>query len=176
MPQVTKKKAHNLRSLQYDALQFVPFDLVTLGASMANTAVQARLPLPANCKVMAVAAVLGGSPAGTCSFNIVVGSAAEGSLPTLDNLDNPQAGPTPIAASGAVLFAADQALTMSADAVQMFYPPNFDAVLGAGTELTVRCATNASGAGTLKVMVALKPYDIKAYSPKITTFSPATDL
>lgn len=140
-------------AVYYGALDTIDFDTFALAINQTNATVQTSYPLGINYKIVAVACNLTGAVAGTCSFNLVSGTGAENGVAPGDNRQLGIAPPS-VAANGNQLFAADTALTMSANVCQVFYPqsPQYDAIFGAGTLLTVRVVTNGAAAGSLKVV------------------------
>jgi hypothetical protein len=75
--QVTNGRNRSNASIRYNCLTALRFPTVTLAASQASTVVQGRIPLAVNFKIMAVAATLYGSVAGTeLAINIVSGPGA----------------------------------------------------------------------------------------------------
>lgn len=122
-------------------MQTIPFDTVTLSASLVNTNIQAYALLPTNFKCYGVVANLFNSPAGTVSINVVFGPAAEGSLGTKDTQ----------AVGGTIMLGTDFALTVTANTPQVIIPDVWDTIYGPTLPLTLRVVTNSSGAGKLKV-------------------------
>jgi hypothetical protein len=116
------------------------FDPITLAASQANTAVQSQLAVPANCKILRISAILTGS-AGTCSINVVAGTAAEGGVGSKETL----------AVAGTQLFSSDEALTIADNSPQYYQASVLDVIWPETLPLTVRTVTNGSGAGTLRL-------------------------
>jgi len=296
------KSNRQTETVRFGVASQLSFETVTLSASEVSTSIAARIPLPFACKILAAAAVLGGSPAGTASFNIVsgavayegslqargtilvtgsgnvtgtdvvtatvagtpvttaaltsnfsalgaaqslakainangtisaigaayafgllngaavvqffdntpgtggnavtiaagpspspghlgavattptlTGGTASGSTPVLPPTDTTKTGQVPsnTALSGNALFAADQALLMAADQVQMFYPPQstaaFDAIFPKASELTLRLVTNGSAAGTLKIVLFVVPTDQMPGQPQQRIWVPATE-
>lgn len=176
----TRGKNRNPKEVLYGALNELDFDTITVGASQANTAVQARFPLGLDFKCLRVAVVPGSGIANLTSFNIVVGEAAEGSTSPDDTSDFGGSGAWTFAASGNKMFSSDQAVTNTAGLVQTFTPANPEAVYQQGTELTLRIVSAAGGAGTLKVVMYGRFVDTKPTKPMANstpaTFNPATDL
>jgi hypothetical protein len=64
------------QAVGYNHLIAIPFDTVTLGASIVPSTVSARTPLGLNLKIMSVSYVFSGTVAGTTAMNISLGSAA----------------------------------------------------------------------------------------------------
>lgn len=162
-------KDRRSKELVYGGLQALDFSTFNLAASVANTAIQARFPLVSNWKIGQVAVVLGGTAAGTCSFNIVAGEAAEGSTMVDDTSDFGApgfAGFTVNSANGTKMFASDQALTMTAGLVQIFTPAYPDGIWGSN-ELTVRIVTNGSATSSENLTVVMYgcPADISPTKP-----------
>lgn len=150
-------KDRRSREIVYGALQCLyDYPVIPLAASIANTTVQARFPLGTDCKVGRVTLVLGGTAAGTCSFNIVVGEGAETGATVNDTSDYDYGGFwTYNTTSGTPLFTSDQAITMTTGLVQTFTPAMPDAIFQQGTELTLRFVTNASATASENVLVLL---------------------
>ncbi|MDE2100961.1 MAG: hypothetical protein KGL39_27190, partial [Patescibacteria group bacterium] len=116
-------KDRRSKEVVYGALQALDFATFNLAANVANTSIQARFPLLSNWQIGQVAVVLGGTAAGTCSFNIVAGESAEGSTMVDDTSDfGPTAKWTINNTGGTLMFATDQAITMTAGLVQAFTP------------------------------------------------------
>lgn len=178
----TRGKNRNPKEAVYGALLEIDFDTVTIAASQANTTVQARFPLGLDFKCLRVALVPNGAIAGLTSFNVVQGAAAEGGVGPDDQSDF--SGTTPgvyaKATSGAQMFSVDQAVTNTADLVQIFTPTNPEVIYPQGSELTLRYVSTAGGAGTVKVVLYGKFVDTQPTKPMSAnpahTFNPATDL
>lgn len=96
--------------------------------------------------------------------------------------------PPAVAAAGNALFDTNQTIYTSAPViggvgvVQLFYPTSaasaanpdqFDAIFGAGTDLTFRYQSSAAGAGTLDVTAYAIPVDIHPTKPEIGPFIPS---
>lgn len=200
----TRSKQHFLNVAQYDGLDSFQFQPVTLANNMVSTAIQGIWVLPTSAKIYKAIAYMSGSPAGTCSINLVSGIAAElatqfASLPIPDTEYGGQpvapgaaAYPPAYATAGQKLFLSDQPVTMTTNVATVLtasdsaasgaYAPGtpgnaWDGLWGpAGSIITLRCVTNASGAGTLTVAVLYKLYDPTYNKPILTPFNPATDL
>lgn len=170
--QVIRAKDRNKSAIGYGNLMHLGFSTVTLAASQANTTVQARIPLITSVKILGVAVVPSGAVAGTCSFNVVSGIAAENGLPVSDQ-QLIGIFPSATATNGNQLFAADQAITMTADSVQRFYPTVFDSIWPGGSELTLRLVTNGSAAGNLQVHLLVVPVDNTPNTNPSTAFKPS---
>jgi hypothetical protein len=154
---IIRGKDRRSKEIVYSGLQCIyDYSPTPLAASIANTVVQQRFPLGFDCKVGRVTVVLGGTAAGTCSFNIVVGEGAETGATVNDTSDYDKGGSwTYNTTSGTPLFAADQVLTMTVGLVQTFTPAMPDAIFQQGTELTLRLATNGSATASENVTVLL---------------------
>jgi len=143
----------------------VSFPVVaSVGASVVNTTVQTQLPVSGRLKIARVVVAYTGIGAGATSFNIVVGTGAEGAATAADV----------VAVAGASVFTADQALTAAANTPQVFYPTNVDAIYDTGQLLTLRAVTPGGGSITnLQVVLFAAPVD-----PKITNDPgvPGTDF
>jgi hypothetical protein len=190
----TLARQHFGRNVGFDGLDGFQFPAVTLGATMLNSAVNGIFVLTTAVKIYRVIGYLSGSPAGTCSINIVSGIAAETGVtptPDTDYTGQPTPGSYPPAygTAGQSLFPLDQALTMTTNVSTVLTPTavatspagapgnGWDAIWGpGGTILTLRCATNGSGAGTLYVTVLYKEYDPFPSRPVLTGFNPAVDI
>lgn len=176
----TRGKDRNPKEVVYGALTPLAFDVISVGASQSNGTVQARFPLGLDFKVLRATVVPGGAIAGLTSFNVAVGSVAEGAVAPDDTSDFSGSAPGVFtkAAAGATMFSADQAVTNTADLVQTFTPTNPEAIFAQGSELTLRIVSTASGAGTLKVVLWGKPLDTQPTKPMAAAhaFNPATDL
>lgn len=175
----TRGKNRNPKEVEYGNLVALPFDVVTVAASQANGTVQARLPLGLDFKCLRVTVVPGTGITGLTSFNVVVGSAAEGAVAPDDTSDFGSGGSWTKAAAGNKMFNADQAVTNTADLVQTFTPTHPEAVFAQGTELTLRYVSGAGGAGPLKVVLWGKFVDTQPTKPMANAaqgFNPATDL
>lgn len=190
----TKTKQHDISSIGFDGLDQFQFPAVTLGNNMLNSSVNGIFVLGTPIKIYRVIAYMSGSPAGTCSINLVVGVAAESGVtptPDTDYAGQPTPGSYPPAfgTAGQQLFPTDQAVTMTTNVSTVLTPtstapspagaPGFgwDAIFGpGGSILTLRIATNASGAGTLYVAVLYKEYDPTYNKPVLTGFNPAVDI
>lgn len=160
MPQVIRNKDDDPDAIRYNTLETLQFPAVTLAASQANTVIQALIPIGLNYKIQAVTAVLIGTVAGGVSLNIVSGVGAEAGIGTPDNRLLGVVPPA-VTSNGQQLFAADQAMTMTANLVQNFYPatPNWDVIFAAGL-ITLRAATAAATTGTLYVSLSACPVNI----------------
>lgn len=172
----TRGKIRNPKEAVYGALVALPFDVITVAASQANTTIQARLPLGLDTKIVRVVVVPGTGIANLTSFNVVVGAAAEGALVSDDQSDFGAAQPPSFntnTTSGLKLFNADKAVTNTADLVQTFTPDVPEAVIGQGSELTLRIVSVAAAAGTLKVVCYGKFVDTKPTKPMANS-SPST--
>jgi hypothetical protein len=64
------------QAVGYNQLIAIPFDTVTLGASIAPSTVSARVPLGINVKIMSVSYVFSGTVAGSTAMNVSLGSAS----------------------------------------------------------------------------------------------------
>lgn len=169
MPLTTYDKTRYPRSIVYDGFDNYDFDTITVAASQANTVIQAFLPLPVACKFYGVSIVGNAAIAGLTSFNVVMGSVAEGSTTALITAltDNSEAGypPTQFAVNGNALFVPDQAVTLAAFVPQQFATTVPDAIWPKGACLTLRIVSTAGGAGNIKVVLIGKEYDTKPYLP-----------
>lgn len=156
----------------FDAVGILRFaNVATVDANAASTTIQARMLLPIAVKVPLVAVACSALNALTGhKFNIALGTAttyAGGAPPTDNSLTGPPPGgcgyPTVFGAAGQSLFATDQTLTATAGVgvasstlqpalatptasggIWRFTPDNPDAVIPAGTILTLRVVTPAS--------------------------------
>jgi hypothetical protein len=182
VPQVTNSKARTPHAVVYDALETDNFPPIVLAASQANSVVQSTLVFATTVKIFRLYAFLG-SPAvaGTASINLVAGNAAEAGVGIPDTLDNGVAAyPRVVAGAGTQLFAADQALTMTASTgTQLDVPADLFDVLWKGA-LTIRTATAAGTTGTLYVGILYKVTDIIPWTPEGSgtdvNFTPARDI
>ena len=163
----TKGKTHLPNGIGYDQLSVLDFDAITLGANQVSTTVFVPQALPVNIKIFSLTALLTGTVAGSASVNVCLGTAAENGL---GPPDNSLAGVTPpaTAAAGNCLFATDQALTMTANTPQIFYPINdgWDIIWPKNGLLGLRVPTGAATTGTLKVTLAVVVYDLKPWRPQ----------
>lgn len=141
-------------------------NVASVGAGVANTTVQARLPVPQACKIYKVVANFSAiGSGGAHSFNIVVGNGAEGSVGTTDTN----------AAAGTIVFSTDQALSGgTADTPQLYIPTNWDVIYPTQSLLTLRAVTPASTGSltNLKVLLFVKFLD-PTPSSNGTGFSPS---
>jgi hypothetical protein len=147
----TYKSENHLRSISMDAGSVQDFDnIASVAAGVANTTIQARLPVPQRCKIFKVVANFSAiGTGGAHSFNVVQGNGAEGSVGTVDT----------VSPNGTVLFAADVNLAGgSADVPQVFIPTVWDAIYDAGSLLTIRAVTPATtgSLSNLKITIFLK--------------------
>jgi len=174
----TTAKQRRPKEVGYDTLTPLAFDQITVAASQANTAVQARIPLGLDFKCLRATVVPGGAIAGLTSFNVVVGSAAESGTAPDDTSDYANGGVWTKAAAGNKMFSSDEAVTNTADLLQTFTPTNPDAIYAQGTELTLRIVSTAGGAGTLQGILWGKFVDTQPTKPMAAAhgFNPATDL
>jgi len=110
------------------------------------------------------------TPGGPASLSVTAfaptmsGGVAAGALPVLANTDSTRAGITPpnTAVVGQALFATDQAITLSAAAVeqaQPFYPDQYDAIFPKNASLTLRLTTNGAAAGSLAIALFVQVVD-----------------
>jgi hypothetical protein len=149
------KEHLNPNAVSFGPLVVLDFDPVTLAASEANTTVQRAVALPANCKILRVAALLNDTVAGTCSVNVVAGSGAEAGVGTKDTL----------AVNGTQVLSADAALTMTALLAQEFQASVPDTIYPTSLPLTIRVATGSSTTGTLAVRVLAQLVDPNPTKP-----------
>jgi len=169
---VIQAKRRRAQSLGYNSWIVLPFDTAALSASEVATTVVSRIPLLLNVKIIGVSVVVSGTVAGTASLNINLGTTTPNPIVT-GTPDQTQVGVAPanVAAAGSSVFAANQAITMTADAVTNLYTANsgtnlFDVIWPAGGELTLRLVTNGSATGNLKVLVWAVPVDINPGTPE----------
>lgn len=175
----TRGKNRNPKEIEYGGLVALPFDQIVVGASQANGTVQARIPLGLDFKCLRAVVVPSGAIAGLTSFNVVVGAVAEnGSAPDDTSDYGDKGGVWTKAAAGNTMFAADKAVTDTADLVQTFTPDTPEAIYAQGTELTLRIVSTAAGSGDLKVVLYGKFVDTQPTNPMAAAhgFNPATDL
>lgn len=142
-------KEHGPGSVRFDIMNFLEFDPVTVTINQTSGTIQDSQPLPCQVKVIGLAAMYKSAAAGTCSINVVAGTAAEGGVGTKDTL----------AVSGTQMFSSDQAMTITNNTPQLFIPTVWDTIYPANLPLTLRIVSNGSGAGVLKVRLFLKPVD-----------------
>jgi hypothetical protein len=169
----------------------IMFPIVTLSTSQTSATVQSSTALDTAFKIYRVTALLTATVAGTCSINIVAGTAAEaGTTPTPDAVDYAIAGtfgPPAYPTAGQQVFLTDQALTMTSGVATVLTPPTapvsgspgngWDCIWGpSGLVLTLRTVTSSGASGTLAVSMLGKFYDPKPYNPNANPFNPATDL
>lgn len=163
----TYAKAHALDAIVFDGASMQDFDNVaSVGAGVANTTVQARLPVPQACKIYKVVANFSAiGSGGAHSFNIVVGTGAEGSVGSVDTN----------AIAGTTVFQGDQNLaTGTADTPQVFNAAVWDTIYPTGSLLTLRAVTPATTGSltNLKVILLVKFID-PTPSTNGTGFSPS---
>jgi hypothetical protein len=156
-------KSHAQSSIQFDSLCGAGFDTVAaVGAGIANTVVQSRLPLPFRCKIrriVATASALGSGGAHT--VQLVVGPGAPGALGPQDQL----------AVAGNI--ALTTPLTVAAaDTPVAATPSEPDTIYSPGLLLTLRVVTpGATGSLTnLRVTLALVPVDGFPGDNNVNTF------
>jgi len=156
-------KSHSTSSIQFDALVAGAFEpIAAVGAGIANTVVQARLPLPFRCKirrVVAVASAIG--TGGAHTVQIVVGTGAPGAVGPQDA----------VAPGGAIVLSTPLALA-TADLPVAAVPTEPDAIYPVIGLLTLRVVTPA-GTGSLtnlRVTLALVPIDGFPTDPNVNTF------
>jgi hypothetical protein len=156
-------KSHATSSIQFDSLCAAAFEpIAAVGAGIANTVVQARLPLPFRCKirrVVAVASAIG--TGGAHTVQIVVGTGAPGAVGPQDN----------VAAGGASVFATPLAL-VTADLPAGATPSEPDVIYPSIGLLTLRVVTPA-GTGSLtnlRVTLAIVPVDGFPGDNNVNTF------
>lgn len=156
-------KSHATSSIQFDAMCAGAFEPVAaVGAGVANTVVQARLPLPFRCKIRRVVAVASGiGTGGTHSIQIVVGTGAPGAVGPQDGL----------AAGGNIVLSTPLAL-VTADLPAGATPTEPDVIYPAVGLLTLRAVTpGATGSLTnLRVTLAIVPVDGFPTDPNVNTF------
>ena len=156
-------KSHAQSSIQFDALCGAGFDTVpSVGAGIANTVVQSRLPLPFRCKIrriMATASAIG--TGGAHTVQIVVGTGAPGAVGPQDAL----------AVAGNVALSTPLVLT-TADLPVGATPTEPDTIYPAIALLTLRVVTpGATGALTnLRVTLAIVPVDGFPGDNNVNTF------
>lgn len=155
----TYGKKHQPESLTFDAFDSLAFPSVTLAASQANTTVQAAIPIPTNFKIFYIVALLTGSLAGTCSINVVAGTAGEAGVGTKDTA----------LTNGQQVLSLDTALTMTANQtqrIQASVPDSYFSNATANASIaTLRTVTNGSAAGTLLVWLLGKYEDPNPTKP-----------
>lgn len=172
MPLVKQYWTGTPNATVFDAVEFTSFALVaSVDANAASTTIQARKLIPIAIKIPLVAVSVSAINALTGhKFNIALGTAATytgGAPPTDNSLTGPPPGgngyPTVFGAAGQSLFATDQTLTATAGVgvasstlqpalatptasggIWRFVTDNPDAVIPAGTILTLRVVTPAS--------------------------------
>ena len=160
MPITTYNKNHEMRGVKYDVAATLGFGTITVAASQANTAIQAYVVLPFNYKIFGAYVVASSGSSGVTAFNVVNGTGTEnGVANTSDNSDSIGWPPTTVPAGGA-LFTSDTAVTLAAYTPQGFSASVFDAVWAKGSVLTLRLVSGASIAGTIRVELAGKIYDV----------------
>lgn len=146
-------------SWTFDALMTQDFDVVpAIGASVANTVIQATLPFPQRFKIAKVG-VGYTAASGTVSFNLVVGVGAESGINTVKD---------GLAVAGNTVFTTDQALTIANTGLtNIFIPTQPDTIYDTGAStfasacyLTLRVTSAASSSLTnFKVMLLLAVSD-----------------
>lgn len=166
MPQQTRGKQRSPTVVQFDSLQTLSFPAITLANNQLITTVAASIALPTNYKFYRLQYVYTSAAAGTANLNIVLGTGAEGAVGTPDNTE--AGGTVTVAPAGAILFAADQALTQTNNTpTQINVPaPNFDVIWPSNGLLTLRIAGGAAAAGVLQVSLLGKPVDTGTTVPK----------
>lgn len=174
--QVISSKVRHPDSLGYNELTHIgSFSVPAIPASAANTAIQGRFPIPLNFKIVAVAVVVHGGAAGTVSFNIASGTGAEIGVGPSDTTPVGVV-PSQTAGNGNTIFASDNAITMTNDLVQTFYPDNIDVIYPSNSQLTLRLATNGAAAGALDVTMYGTPFDNNTTNPEIGPFVPSLSV
>lgn len=181
----TRRKNTSPHSLAFDAAQVLQFPAATVGANQANSVIAARLVLPCPVKIYRMTAVAyGGSVTGAIAANVVLGAGAEGVVGTPETASSLLTGdPSVFAVPGNVLFAADQALTVTQEAVSSFnvLSPLFDVIWPTG-DLTLRFTSGAGAAANVIVGLLVKPIDIFRQRPNASgggiemVFNPAIDI
>ena len=164
-------------SLCYGRYIHIPFATVTLAASQTSTTVQALTASLLNLKIVGFTATITGSPAGTCSVQVVLGPGAVGSVAVPNYQGAPTYPEDKYVTTGQTL-SNPVAITMTANAVTAYYNNvNLDSVWPAATAITLRTITNGSAAGTLKVDLICVPVDQNPMSPEQynETFVPAAN-
>ena len=178
MSKITSK-ARMSSSLCYSSFMHIPFATVTLAASQTSATVQAQTASLLNMKIVGFTAIMTGSPAGTCSVQVVLGTGAVGSV-AVPNYQGTVAGQYPedkYVTAGQSL-ASPTAITMTANTVTSFYNNvSLDSVWPAAGLITLRTITNGAAAGTLKIDLIVVPVDQNPMSPEQynQTFVPAAN-
>lgn len=178
MSKITSK-ARMSSSLCYSSFMQIPFETVALSASQTSATVQTQIPTLLNMKIVGWTAVMTGSPAGTCSVQLVLGTGAAGS-PAVPNYQGTVAGQYPEDAyvTAGQTLSAPSAITMSAGSVTKYYnASNLDSVWPSGSLITLRTVTNGSAAGNLHLHLIVVPVDQNPMSPEQynKTFVPAAN-
>lgn len=154
---------------RFDAVAPFAFDLVaSVGANVANTTVQARLPVPSRMKIQKVCVDYSAiaDTTGDHKFNIVLGTGSytQGSVVPDDTgryvgalaVQVPGGiAPVSVGTNGEALFSADIALTAAADTPVVFIPTNYDGIIEQGSLLTLRVVTPASTGSISNLKVTL---------------------
>lgn len=154
-----REKTRYSGSILFDLGTPLAFDNVAaVGAGVANTAVQARLPVPQRFKIVKATANYSAiGSGGAHSIQIVVGNGAEGAVGTADT----------VAPAGTVVFNGDQNLAnATADVPTVLYPALLDVIYDTGQLLTLRAVTpGGTGSFTnLKVTLYVCVLDAHPYA------------
>lgn len=149
---VTLGKTH-FNSLVFDTWGITEFDNVaSVGANVALTAVQARLPIPCNCRILRVSANASAF-VGAVTMDVVLGTGARtGTVPAKDV----------VATAGQGLFATAPAVITVADTPSVVVPDVPDGIWPLGGLLTLRVTTivTTGSLTNLKVTLLISPVDL----------------
>ena len=156
-------KSHSTSSVVFDSICGAGFDTVpSVGAGIANTVVQSRLPLPFRCKIRRVVATASAvGTGGNHTVQIVVGTGAPGAVGGQDAL----------AIAGNIVLSTPLVVA-TADLPVGATPTEPDVIYPAIGLLTLRVVTpGATGSLTnLRVTLALVPVDGFPSDPNVNTF------
>jgi hypothetical protein len=158
---VIRNKDDDPDAIRYNTLETLQFPVVTLAANQVAGTVQAVIPIGVAYKIQALIAVITGTVAGSCSLQIASGVGALAGVGTPDNRGLGTVPPT-VATNGQQLFSSNQAMTMTANLVQSFYPTSdlWDMIFGPVTLISLRTITGGATTGNLSVSLLACPVNI----------------
>jgi hypothetical protein len=128
--------AGGISAYGFDTVSMVWFPLVpSIGAGVANTVIQASIPLAQRCEIVKVVLNFTAIGTGVHSFNIVSGTGVEGVIGSAWT----------VAAAGAIVFSADQTFSVQAANTPAIYLPSVMTVwYDTASLLTLRVVTPAA--------------------------------
>lgn len=171
----TKGKDRSDQSIRYNALSAASFNTISPGINTATTTLQGALSFPYAIKVYAVTISYLAAVANS-SYNIVLGTAAEGALIVTDSTSDGGTGYTTNSVSGTKMFA-DIVIPASATAAQKTSFPVQDAIIAANTVLSLRVVNDGTGTlTTATVTLHYVPFDVNVSKPTTAAFTASTDL